>query len=107
MKKQYTVKEINDWEGEIFNYVLLLDDNEVNVITEKINTIGDEFLSIEETSLSDNDVSLLNKYSNNSYMDFFQICKLEENALENWKVYGDCFYKRNGLIKVKCLNDLV
>ena len=107
MKKQYTVKEINDWEGETFNYVLLLDDSEVKIIKEKIDSLGDDLLSIKETSLTDKDIQLLNDNSDNSYMNLFQVCALNENSLENWEEFGDCFYKRNGLTKVNSLKDLV
>lgn len=103
MKKQYTVKERNEWEGETFNYVLLLTEDELKIVTEKCEKFGDGSLSVKETNHSDEDIKKMNDASDNSYMSFISAYKLKPGALENWDEFGDCFYKGNGLEKLKTL----
>lgn len=100
MKKQYTVKEVNRWENETFNYVLQLTEEEVIVIKKKIKELGQGSLSIEQTDFSIKEIARMDKFSGNSYMNFIWTYQLEENALEKWKEFGDCFYKGVGLKKL-------
>lgn len=101
MKKQYTVNENNGHEGETFNYVLDLTEDEVKIIKEKIDELDDEYsLSIFETNFTQEQIDEINILSNNSYMNFIARYELEPDALENWVEYGDCFYKGIGLTKI-------
>jgi len=101
MKKQFTVTERNDWEGETFNYVLNLTEKEAKEVAEKCEQFGDGSLSISETNYTDIDIEKMNKASSNCYMDFIAKYELKEHALKNWKEFGDCFYKGVGLEKNK------
>ena len=100
MKKQYTVKENNDHEGETFNYVLDLTEDEAKIIAEKCEKLGDESLSIKETNYTEEQINEIDNLSNNEYMAFIRKYELEDDALENWEEYGDCFYKGTGLTKI-------
>lgn len=64
--KQYTITEENDWEGETFGYIMDLTDDEVALITKGLTE--SEFHSIEQSSHTPEDVALVNKHSDNSYM---------------------------------------
>lgn len=101
MEKQYTVKEVNTWEGETFNYVLSLKNSEYIQIRGKIDLFGQGLLSIEETNFTDKEIQQMNERSSNNYMDFIAKYSLKENALESWSNFGDCFYKGVGLTKEK------
>ena len=100
MKKQYKVKENNDHEGETFNYVLDLTEEEAKIIAEKCEKLGDESLSISENNYTQEQIDEINNLSNNSYMPFIARYELENGALENWEEYGDCFYKGTGLTQI-------
>ncbi len=100
MKKQITVKERNEWEGETFNYVLLVTPEEEQQIRIKCEELGDGSLSVKESNLSDEDIRRMDDASNNSYMDFIAPYRLNEGALDEWKEFGDCFYKGVGLTRL-------
>ena len=100
MKKQYTVTEENDHEGETFNYVLELTEREAAVIEMKCKMYGDETLSISETNYTQEDINKIDDLSNNSYMSFIAKYELDNDALGDWEEYGDCFYKGCGLTKI-------
>lgn len=101
MKKQVTVKENNSWEGETFNYVIYVTDEELEVLKEKCEEIGDGSLTVSETNYTNEEIKKMDAASNNGYMDFIAPYKLRENALNDWEEFGDCFYKGNGLKKLK------
>ena len=100
MKQQYTIKEVNGWEGETFNYVLQLTPEEVTIIEKKIDELGDGALSISKTDYTIKEIFRMNNASGNGYMSFIWTYEFEENALENWEEFGDCFYKGVGLKKL-------
>ena len=101
MQKQFTVKEVNDSEGETFNYILLITDELAKIISEKAEELGEDSLTISETNYTDEDIIKMNKASNNTYMDFIAPYRLNETSLDNWEEFGDCFYKGVGLTKLK------
>lgn len=105
MKKQITVNERNDWEGETFNYVLLVTPKEENQIREKCTKYGDGSLTVRETNYTDENIKEMNAASNNGYMDFIAPYELKKDALKNWKEFGLCFYKGVGLTKLKALTN--
>jgi hypothetical protein len=105
MKTQITVTERNPWEGETFNYVLYVTEKEKKVIKQKIANQQEETLSLKDSNYDEKTIEEMNLASNNEYMDFFAIYKLEKNALRNWKDYGDCFYKGVGLEKCATLEE--
>lgn len=100
MKKQITVIEENDHEGEIFNYVIYVTDEEEQQIREMCDEFGDELLTVSETNYTEEDIDKINNSSSNSYMDFIALYELNENALDEWEEFGDCFYKGCGLTKI-------
>ena len=100
-KKQITVRERNDCEGETFNYVIRVTKYEQEQIIEKCEKFGDETLSISETNYTNDDIKKINNLSNNLYMSFIALYELSKDALDNWVEFGDCFYKGNGLNKLK------
>lgn len=102
MKKQFTVKEKNEWENETFNYVLLITPKEAILIQEKINELEfEEEISISETNYTNEDIKKINNTSNNCYMDFIAPYKLQENAIIDWEDRGDLFYKGSGMNRLK------
>lgn len=103
MKKQITVKERNSWEGETFNYVIYVTPEEEIQIREKCEKYGDGSLTVHETNYSDEEIRKMDAASSNRYMDFIAPYELNENALKNWKEFGNCFYKGVGLTKLKAL----
>lgn len=103
MKKQYTIREDNEWEGEIFNYVVYLTVSEMSEILEKCNKYGDDTLTIKETNYTNEEITKLNKKSGNTYMDFIAPYALIENAIADWEEFGYLFYKGNGLIRLNKL----
>lgn len=105
MKKQITVKERNSWEGETFNYVIYVTSEEESQIREKCEKYGNGSLTAQETNYTNKEIQKMNAVSNNGYMDFIAPYKLNEKAVENWKKFGDCFYKGVGLIKLKALEE--
>jgi len=102
--KQFTITEKNDWEGETFNYVLMLTDEEVETIQSKFAQYEDEFeddaFEINETSYSIDDIQKMNQVNKNSYMKFIGFYKLKSYALANWDVDFNPFYKGVGLIEI-------
>lgn len=103
MKKQFTVRERNGWEGETFNYVIYATKDEINTITEKAEKYGDGSLTVYESNYTNEEIKKMDDDSSNGYMSFIAHYELNENALERWEEFGDCFYKGNGLIKLKAL----
>jgi len=103
MKKQITVKERNNWEGETFNYVIYVTPEEESQIREKCEEYGDGSLTVQESNYTDEDIKKMDAASNNGYMHFIAPYKLNDNAVENWEEFGDCFYKGVGLTKLKAL----
>lgn len=104
MKKQYTITENNEWELETFSYVMNLTEDEATMIKTKIESIEQcsECLSISQSELSENDLSLINRYFRNSYMDRIGFYEFESgDTLKNWKEFGQLFYKGVGLKRVK------
>lgn len=95
--KQITVTENNNWEGETFNYVLLVTEEQESIIREKANKYGDGTLQVKETNYTEDDIKKMNSASSNSYMKFIDFYKIEKDALEKWSSFGDCFYKGLGL----------
>lgn len=103
IKKQFTVKEENQWEGETFNYVLMLTEDELDCIKTKIEDLGEGNLTIKSSSWSCDDVFKMNRMSSNCYMAFIGFYELKDGALERWIEFGDCFYKGVGLQRVDSL----
>lgn len=99
MTKQFTVKERNDWEGETFNYVIDITEDEAKEVADKCKQFGDGSLSIKQTDYTNEDIKKMNEDSSNCYMDFIARYELKLNALKNWTEFGDCFYKGVGLEK--------
>lgn len=50
MKHQITVREVNDWENETFNYVIEVTEEEENTIQTKCELLGQGSLSVKKTS---------------------------------------------------------
>lgn len=100
LKSQYTVTEKNSWENETFNYVLMLTSEEAGIIYDKIEKLGEGTLSISKTDYTPREIFRMNNASGNSYMSFIWTYELKEDALNNWKEMGDCFYKGVGLNKL-------
>ena len=107
MKKQITVKEKNSWEGETFNYVIIVDEAEKKEIIDKCERYGNGELSVSETNYTNDAIKKMDNASSNGYMDFIAPYKLGENSLTNWTEFGDCFYKGNGLTKLKVLEEKI
>lgn len=105
MKKQITVREINSWEGETFNYVIYVTPEEESQIREKCDKYGDGSLTVQETDYTNEEIKKIDAASNNEYMDFIAPYNLNENALKNWEEFGDCFYKGVGLTKLSSLGN--
>jgi len=103
MKKQITVKERNNWEGETFNYVIYVTPEEESQIREKCEMYGDGSLTVQESNYTDEDIKKIDASSSNGYMALIAPYKLNEKAIENWEKFGDCFYKGVGLTKLKAL----
>jgi hypothetical protein len=102
-KKQYTITEDNDWEGELFGYIMYLTPEEAEKIKKKAQEIfdGEETVTIEETEYTAEDVKKINNASSNSYMDrlgFYEFAS--ETVLDDWKEHGSLFYKGNGLNEI-------
>lgn len=104
--QQITVKEINDWEGETFNYVLYVTEDQKELIKLKCEMYGDDTLSVQETNYTGEEFKSLDEASGNTYMDYIAFYRLNENALEGWKEFGGCFYKGVGLEKIKSPDQL-
>lgn len=77
--------------------------DEETQIREKCNKLGDGRLTVQESNYTDEEIKKMNASSSNCYMDFIAPYKLNEKAIENWKEFGDCFYKGVGLTKLKAL----
>jgi len=105
MKKQITVTERNNWEGETFNYVIYVTPEKENQIREKCNKLGNGSLTVQETNYTDDDIKKMNAASKNGYMDFIAPYKLNDKAIDEWKEFGDCFYKGIGLTKISMLEN--
>jgi len=105
MKKQITVKERNEWEGETFNYVIYVTPEEEIQIREKCDKLGETSLTVQETDYTDEDLKRMNLTSRNGYMAFIAPYELNKDALKKWKKFGDCFYKGVGLTKLKVLTN--
>lgn len=67
MKKQYTITENNDWEGEVFGYILYLTEYEASLISQEFET--SESMKIGESNYVDSEVDFVNTCSNNTYLD--------------------------------------
>ena len=103
MKKQITVKERNDWEGETFNYVIYVTPEEESQIRKKCEKYGNGSLTVRDSNYTDEEIKKMAVASNNGYMAFIAPYKLNDKAIENWKEFGDCFYKGVGLTKLKAV----
>jgi len=103
MKKQITVEERNDWERETFNYVMYVTLEEESQIREKCEKYGDDSLTVKGTNYTDEEIKNMDVASSNEYMNFIAPYELNDKAIENWEEFGDCFYKGNGLTKLKVL----
>ena len=103
MKKQITVKERNDWEGETFNYVIYVTPKEESQIREKCEKYGKGSLTVQETNYTNEEIKKINATSSNEYMAFIAPYKLNDKSVVNWEEFGDCFYKGVGLTKLKAL----
>ena len=100
---QITITELNEHEGERFSYIF--DDVSEDIIDKLKNGLQDLFeediIEIEEnTSYTLEQVNLINKTSNNSYMDRMGFYKIPDlNNLE-YSMYEFIFYKAVGLEKI-------
>lgn len=108
MKKQYSIIEENDWEGETFEYVVMLTDEEAQIIEAKFKS--DDFYTSSftiqefEEPYTSKDVKLINKHSENTYMPrigFYVF--VNEDSLTNWNEKSSLFYKGTGLKQVSKL----
>lgn len=103
-KKQYTITEYNDWEGESFGYIMLLTTEEAEKIEKKAKEIfeDEEVITIEETDYTEKDVEKINRVSSNSYMNRLGFYEFKsDKVLDEWNEHGDLFYKGNGLSEIK------
>lgn len=102
-KKLYEIKEYNNNEGETFGYIILLSDEEfekINKFIAKKYEVYDESFSIKECTLSSfAEYLLINRYSDNSYMDRLTTCELSER-LNIDDLYEGFLYKMNGLTEI-------
>lgn len=124
MKKQYTITENNEWEGEIFGYILSLETEQFEKIKARFELLQDYdrmselgewddlgveegTLSIVETNYSLQEVKSINNASSNSYMDRLQFCKLSSKVDLDSFEYGSFPYKRNGMERIPYLNERI
>lgn len=99
-KNQYTITENNEWEGETFNYVIDLTEDDVDKIRQKIEHFEIDSLTIRKTDFTVEQIRTILGMSGNSYMDFIGKYELLDGILDNWTNEGDVFYKANGLKKI-------
>lgn len=100
MKNQYTIKEVNQWENETFNYVVQLTEEEAAIVNQKCQELGQGTLTMYKTDYTLKDIVRTNNASGNGYMSFMWTYELQEGALDKWEEFGDCFYKGVGLNKL-------
>jgi hypothetical protein len=99
-KNQYTITENNEWEGETFNYVIDLTEDDVDKIQQKIEHFEIDSLTIRKTDFTVEQIRTILDMSRNSYMDFIGKYELLDGILDNWTNEEDVFYKANGLKKI-------
>lgn len=99
-KKTIIIREDNEWEAEVFNYVIEVTEEQERIIREKCEENDEYSLSIHDCTFSDEDIKKINKIAGNSYMDFIAKYEIVEGALEEWQETGDCFRKASGLKKI-------
>lgn len=98
-KKQVTITEENDNEGETFNYILDVTEIQFQRLYEAFK--NDDFFTIEKSNYDLDVVKQLNKQSKNSYMNEYGFYDLPENFdFDNFEIY-EIFYKANKLIQKK------
>jgi hypothetical protein len=100
MKKQWTITENNDHEGETFGYILLLSQLEADTIRMWINDKDPdgEMYSIEQTSYRPELVTTINDHCDNTYLPRLNWCciNFEMSEINEMDEY-ELFYKHNGL----------
>lgn len=101
--RQYTITENNDWEGEIWGYIINLTEDQYELLNSKMSEDENMPLSIEPTDHTEEFVEKVNKHSYNIYMDSLSFMKFKSNfdfnILKNLKgeEFWNCFYKANCL----------
>lgn len=99
---QYTITEVNDWEGETFGYIVNITEDtfqRVSDILQEISDSGEAEVSIASSSYTPEQVELVNNHSSNTYMErlgFYEIT----NSLTSTD-YSNFPYKGNGLKRVR------
>ena len=87
-KKQYTITEENDYEGETFWYIVYLTDEEFNEYLSLFSTEENEWVyTIEESNYTVWEITMINKHSDNTYMERLSIRKVS-NIEEPYKWAG-------------------
>jgi len=99
---QITVVEKNHWEGETFNYILHVTEDEYNKIKKYCDNISGKvpatYSVLENTKYTMEEVKELDAKSKNGYMDEYAFYKLPEKV----DFCSDTvFYKSGVLIKIK------
>jgi hypothetical protein len=114
--KQFTVTERNDNEGEVWGYILYIDSDKEAIIKDRFDKkiesdieFCESHWSLEETKYTDEQVELINKHCDNSYLPrlgYYLLSSkvtnlmLNPDEVENLS-FEDIFYKARFLEKYK------
>lgn len=95
---QVTVTENNDWEGETFLYVLQVNQEKAQEISEYFSReeFQEDWFVELNTDYTPEKVELLNEHSDNTYMDYIGFYKIPEGR----EISDELFYKAAGLERV-------
>lgn len=98
---QVTFTDINDYEGESFSFIMEIEDEQMIDVIEQgtIDWQEEGSFKIERnTTYTQEQVSLINKHSDNEYMDRIGFYEFKDyRNVKDW--YMDVFYKGIGLKK--------
>lgn len=95
---QITVTDHNDWEGEDFSFVMEVSDE----MAHKIKMLQDHSLEVQlNTRHTKESVDVMNKLSNNGYMNRIGFYDFKHEHVNFDNVYEDIFYKAGGLKEVQ------
>lgn len=97
---QITITDHNEWEGEDFSFVMEMDEQLANQISNQASSS----MSIEfNTSYSQQDIDRINDHSDNGYMERIGFYELKPQIIivPGIDFYDQVFYKACGLINLK------
>lgn len=97
----YLIDTYCDWEGKNFGFIVPLSSEQYEKILVLVERDTEGWLKIEPTHLTEDQVALINKYCDNSYMSRLQFGKLADGYLDQCLTDEDenPFYKGTGITK--------